>query len=128
FRSPNGTLSPKTLPLLESLGYLYDSSFVDDDAPYSLAGDGAAGMVELPWFEGLSDATHFGRRLTQNRAFKFLEEEFEALIGVEGYASITLHPRADIGMARESRLQQFAEFIAAIRHRHDPQFLTGAQA
>lgn len=104
FRSPNGTMSFNTLRLLADLGYLYDSSALDDDAPYSLAEDGAAGMVEIPWSEGLSDATHFRRRLTQDRAELFLTEELEALMPVAGYACLTLHPRADIGLARIARL------------------------
>jgi peptidoglycan/xylan/chitin deacetylase (PgdA/CDA1 family) len=104
FRAPTGTLSDRTIGLLAGLGYTYDSSFVDDDAPYPLAADGGASMIELPWSEGLSDATHFSRRLTQDRAEAFLTEEFDALAAVDGYACLTLHPRADIGLARTARL------------------------
>ncbi|MDT8333192.1 polysaccharide deacetylase family protein [Roseomonas gilardii] len=104
FRAPTGTLSANTLPILARLGYRYDSSFVDDDAPYSLADDGGDAMLELPWSEGLADATHFRRRLTQDRAEAILNEELDALLPVEGYACLTLHPRADLGLARAARL------------------------
>lgn len=104
FRAPTGTLSAATLPILARLGYRYDSSFVDDDAPYGLAAEGAPGMVELPWSEGLSDATHFRRRLTQDRAETLLAEELDALLPVAGHAVLTLHPRADLGLARAARL------------------------
>jgi len=104
FRAPTGTLSAATLPLLARLGYGYDSSFVDDDAPYPLAADGGGAMLELPWAEGLADATHFRRRLTQDRAEAMMTEELEALLPVAGYACLTLHPRADLGLARTARL------------------------
>lgn len=128
FRSPSGALTLNTFAHLQALGYLYDSSAVDDDAPYPLDADGAPGMVELPWAEGLSDATHFGRKLTQDRAFLFMEEEFDALVAVDGYACLTLHPRADHGIARASRLRRFAEFVGAMQGRHGVRFLTAAEA
>lgn len=104
FRSPTGTLSERTIPILQRLGYRYDSSFLDDDAPYSLAEHGGTGMVELPISEGLTDATHFRRRVTQDRAEVLLNEELTALLAVEGYACLTFHPRADIGIGRAARL------------------------
>ncbi|MGV6873210.1 polysaccharide deacetylase family protein [Pseudochelatococcus sp. B33] len=116
YRAPNGILSPNTLRLLAGLGYLYDSSALDDDAPYALEADGAPGMVELPWSEGLSDSTHFSRRLPHARAELFLTEELDALMPVAGYACLTLHPRADIGIARSSRLPILSRLV---RRAHD---------
>ncbi|QRM34277.1 polysaccharide deacetylase family protein [Microvirga sp. VF16] len=104
FRSPDGTVSYATLSHLRRLGYLYDSSFVDDDFPYLLDEDGAPGMVELPLFEGLTDATHFSRLLTQERVEAFFNEELDALLSESGYACLTLHPRADKGIGRAARL------------------------
>jgi len=118
FRSPTGTLSPATISILDRLGYAYDSSFLDDDAPYSLAGDGGPRMVELPFAEGLADATHFRRRLTQARAEAFLVEELDALIDADSYACVTLHPRADLGVGRAARLLMLERLIARIRDRH----------
>jgi peptidoglycan/xylan/chitin deacetylase (PgdA/CDA1 family) len=104
FRSPTGTLSERTIPILQRLGYRYDSSFLDDDAPYSLAGDGGPAMIELPVSEALIDATHFRRRVTQDRAEALMSEELGALLAVDGYACLTFHPRADIGIGRAARL------------------------
>lgn len=104
FRSPTGTLSPDTIPILQSLGYLYDSSFLDDDSPYGLGVHGGERMVELPVSEGLTDATHFRRRVTQDRAEELMREELTALLAVDGYACLTFHPRADIGVGRAARL------------------------
>lgn len=120
FRSPTGTLSERTIPILQRLGYRYDSSFLDDDAPYPLAEHGGAGMVELPLAEGLTDATHFRRRVTQDRAEALLGEELTALLAVEGYACLTVHPRADIGIGRAARLPMLKRLtdLAAERGAH----------
>jgi peptidoglycan/xylan/chitin deacetylase (PgdA/CDA1 family) len=115
FRSPNGTMSASTLHLVRDLGYRYDSSALDDDVPYPLAEDGAPGMIELPWSEGLCDATHFRRRLTQDRAELFLTEELDALIPVGSYACLTLHPRGDLGIARAARLPILHRLIRRAR-------------
>ena len=82
-------MSPATLSLLSGLGYCYDSSFIDDDAPYALDADGGAGMVELP-------LNH-------------------ALIAASGYACLVLHPRGDIGVAREARLVMMRRFVERAR-------------
>jgi peptidoglycan/xylan/chitin deacetylase (PgdA/CDA1 family) len=111
FRSPTGTLSPHTIPILQSLGYLYDSSFLDDDCPYGLRGHGGDGMVELPISEGLTDATHFRRRVTQDRAEELMREELSALLAVDGYACLTFHPRADIGVGRAARLPMIRRLV-----------------
>jgi peptidoglycan/xylan/chitin deacetylase (PgdA/CDA1 family) len=67
FRAPCGLLSPQTLRLLSGLGYRYDSSFVDDDAPYRLDEDGGTGMVELPLNQWLSDAASPSLAMTTPR-------------------------------------------------------------
>ena len=115
FRSPTGSLSESTIPILDRLGYAYDSSFLDDDAPYDLAGDGGPGMVQLPFSEALTDATHFRRRATQDRAEAHMAEELDALIGVEGYACLTFHPRADIGIGRAARLPILGRLVERAR-------------
>jgi peptidoglycan-N-acetylglucosamine deacetylase len=118
FRSATGSLSPATIGILDRLGYAYDSSFLDDDAPYSLARDGGPRMVELPYAEGLSDATHFRRRLAQDRAEAFFVEELDALVEADGFACLTLHPRADIGVGRAARLIMVERLLTRIRDKH----------
>lgn len=127
FRSATGTLSYATLPILARLGYRYDASFIDDDAPYALDGDGAPGLIELPWFEGLSDAYHFGRRLTQARAEVIMTEELDALLPVAGYGALVLHPRSDIGAARAARLVMIERLIARAETRFGARFATCAE-
>jgi peptidoglycan-N-acetylglucosamine deacetylase len=118
FRSPTGTLSPATIGLLGRLGYRYDSSFLDDDVPYSLKSHGSPGMVELPWSEGLCDATHFRRRLTQRRAEAFVVEELDAMVDTSGLPCLTFHPRADVGVGRTARLAIVERLIDRARIRH----------
>lgn len=115
FRAPTGTLSDRTIPILQRLGYRYDSSFIDDDAPYPLDGDGGAGMVELPVSQGLTDATHFGQRLTQSRAEAFMIEAWDALLATDGYACLTLHPRADLGVGRAARITMIERLFERAR-------------
>jgi peptidoglycan/xylan/chitin deacetylase (PgdA/CDA1 family) len=122
FRASNGGFSPRTLEHLGALGYRYDSSAIDDDAPYNLAPDGGGAMIELPWSEGLCDATHFSRRVTQDRAYAHFLQEFDALIDVDGYACLTLHPRADKGVGRAARLVMVEEFLAHARERASVEF------
>lgn len=127
FRAPTGTLSAATIPTLHRLGYRYEASAVDDDAPYDLGPDGGPGMVALPFSEGLCDATHFRRRLTQARAEAFLLEELDALLPAAGYACLTLHPRADIGLAREARLPVLLRLLERAREVHGARFVTCAE-
>jgi hypothetical protein len=42
--------------------------------------------------------------MTQSRARAFLVEAWGALLATDGYACLTLHPRADLGVGRAARL------------------------
>jgi peptidoglycan/xylan/chitin deacetylase (PgdA/CDA1 family) len=122
FRYAAGAFSSQTMPLLSKLGYRYDSSAIDDDTPYSLSADGGGNMIELPWSEGLTDATHFSHRVTQNRAFDHFVEQFDALIAVDGYACFTFHPRADIGVGRAARLVMVEDLLGHVREKGKVEF------
>ncbi|HEM7852758.1 TPA: polysaccharide deacetylase family protein [Burkholderia multivorans] len=111
WRSPTGTLSADTLPLLAELGYRYDSSFQDDFHPYSLADYGASSMVELPQNEMLIDATLWNVRATHDRVLKTWLEEFEAAREENCLIHLTLHPRADSGSGRASRIDVVERFL-----------------
>ena len=121
-----GAFTASTVPLLHRLGYRYDSSAIDDDAPYALDADGGTGMVELPWSEGLCDATHFSRRVTQDRAYAHWVEQGDALLAAEGYACLTLHPRADNGVGRAARLHKVEQLLERFRAA-GAAFKTGAE-
>jgi hypothetical protein len=43
-------------------------------------------------------------RREQSRAEAFVIEAWDALLATDGYACITLHPRADLGIGRAARI------------------------
>ncbi len=124
WRAPDGKLSEDTLRRLARLGYVYDSSFQDDDLPYSLDADGGVGMVELPQNEMLIDATLWSVRQTHERVLKTWVEEFDALYKENCYACLTIHPRSDFGSGRASRIEVVEKFIQHVRSYGDVTFKT----
>lgn len=103
FRATNGLLTRDVLVALAELGFVYDSSFQDDDAPYVFdAGDGRR-LVELPVFDYLTDATFYGGRHTPQRVEIAFGEEAWAQADAGGYIHLTLHSRGDVGSARAVR-------------------------
>ena len=115
WRAPGGMMSANTLGHLAELGYAYDSSFQDDDFPYSLKADGGGAMVELPQNEMLIDATLWNARQTHERVLKTWIEEFEGLYNESCYACLTLHPRSDFGSGRASRIVLVEAFLRHVR-------------
>ena len=59
YRSPSWDISLKTLGLLVEYGFSYDSSLMDDDAPYVHDVDGSR-LVELPVQWHLDDFPYWG--------------------------------------------------------------------
>jgi peptidoglycan/xylan/chitin deacetylase (PgdA/CDA1 family) len=115
WRAPDGLMSYQTIRHLSALGYRYDSSFQDDDHPYSLSADGGASMVEVPQNEILLDQTLFAIRQTHDRVMKNWTEEFIGLRREGCYANMTLHPRPDYGVGRASRMVMLGEFLRFVR-------------
>lgn len=111
WRAPTGLLSERTLPLLSELGYRYDSSFQDDFHPYSLESDGGSGMVEIPQNEMLIDSTLWNVRATHDKVLKTWIEEFDAARQENCLIHLTLHPRADSGSGRASRVDVVERFL-----------------
>ncbi len=95
------------------MGYRYDSSNIDDDAPYSLTKEislgpdlkpvaAAKGMVELPFSLGLQDSYHFTHHIFIGRCQTFMLDALRGLLTHgNGWACVSLHPRADMGIARQ---------------------------
>jgi len=98
WRSPAGLATSNTLRLLAEAGYVYDSSFGDDDMPYLLqvqAGSNQT-LVELPWQWSLDDALYYSPTRTIRRASEVAElwiEEFDAAIQTTGNFMLVCHPR-----------------------------------
>lgn len=57
YRAPYGVLTEHTIPNLQEMAFLYDSSLTADDVPYELLRDGKpTGLVELPPSLNLEDS------------------------------------------------------------------------
>ena len=111
WRAPDGLLSAETLHHLSAMGYLYDSSFQDDDHPYLLDADGGASMVELPQELILIDQTLFAHKVPDLRVLKNWVEIFDGLARASAFACMTLHPRQDYGSTRAPRIVMLERFL-----------------
>jgi peptidoglycan/xylan/chitin deacetylase (PgdA/CDA1 family) len=127
FRAPGGELSSSTLRWLAELGYLYDSSFQDDDHPYIFAPSDSAKIVELPTVSALEDAPAFSARHTHARLIKIWKEEFDALYDAGCLVPLTLHLRGDMGSTRAARIAALEELLAYMASRPGVRFMTGAE-
>ena len=117
WRAPFGLLTRETLGHLADLGYLYDSSFQDDDYPYVVECAPGKRIVELPTFEALTDATFYNPRHSHSRALKVWKEEFAAMYEAGHCVILTLHPRGDYGSGRAARARAVDEFLTHVaRH------------
>lgn len=123
WRAPFGLLTHETLGHLAGLGYLYDSSFQDDDYPYVVQVAPGKQIVELPHFQFLDDSTLYNSRHPQNRVLKIWKEEFDAMYSEGQLVTLTLHPRGDYGSGRAIRAQIVDEFLTYVR-RHPGVYFT----
>jgi peptidoglycan/xylan/chitin deacetylase (PgdA/CDA1 family) len=132
FRAPYWSLGPETLAIVESLGFLYDSSLMDDDSHLHRVRvgdhhDAATGvsqlgeegrLVEVPISWTLDDWPHFepstGAVGPMSAPSKVLEIWLEELryawqANDGGVLTITTHPEA---IGRGSRIRMLERFIA----------------
>ena len=124
WRAPFGLLTRETFGHLAGLGYLYDSSFQDDDFPYVVQCAGGGQIVELPTFEALTDATFYNPRHSHSRVLKIWQEEFDAMYSAGHCVNLTLHPRGDYGSGRAVRARIVDEFLTYAARRPGVYFAT----
>ena len=124
WRAPGGLLSERTLDHLIDLGYVYDSSFQDDDYPYVMARADGRALVELPQFQMLDDSTLYAARHPHDRVLKTWLEEFDAIYAERGYCNLTLHARGEYGSGRASRVKVVDQFLHTIRRRAGVEIMT----
>lgn len=123
WRAPYGALSHDTLGHLADIGYLYDSSFQDDDYPYVVETRSGEHIVELPTFQFLDDSTFYNPRHSHIRALKVWKEEFDAMYAEGHFVNVTLHPRGDYGSGRAMRARAVDDFLQYIA-RHPGTYFT----
>ncbi len=124
WRAPFGALSAETLKLLAGMGYLYDSSFQDDDLPYVLDLKAGAPLVELPTSQALDDSSYYAPRHSHIRVLKTWKEEFDAIYGEGLYLNLVVHPRGDHGSGRAARARAVDDFITYVARHPGTEFFT----
>jgi peptidoglycan/xylan/chitin deacetylase (PgdA/CDA1 family) len=125
WRAPRGLLAPDTLALLAELGYVYDSSFQDDDLPYVMRCAQGGEIVELPTFQMLDDSTLYEQRHGHDRVLKTWKEEFDAIYENGLFVNLVLHARGDYGSGRASRARVVDEFLRYMKSRAGVRFFAG---
>jgi len=126
WRSPGGNKSSRTLVVLRELGYIYDSSDKDYDAPYPavVGGEPTREMIELPnntstlddfplWVEGAA---------TTPEVLALWQAEFDALYHDTGFFMLTYHPRAGFGSGTPARARVVDRLLAYIKSFPDVHF------
>ena len=130
YRSPSWELSEHSLGFMSSLGFLYDTSLMGDDAPY-LFEETASGkpMVELPMHWLLDDAPNFVYAPLANRlgpmrnpeeVFGTWATEFEGFYRYGRSFNLTMHPQY---IGRPGRLLMLERLIDHIRSFPNVEFM-----
>lgn len=130
------SISPKTLSFCRDMGYIYDSSFMDDDEPYQVKiEDKFVNMIEIPWAWPLNDisfmsppfSSGMGLVLPQRKPQWILElwkEEFDSLYEEVGFFNLVVHPR---DMGRVSRTPILESLISYMKEYTNVWFATYSQ-
>lgn len=120
--SPSGRKTALTLPTLRRLGYRYDASEKDEDLPY-LLDDGFAivpnNTVSLDDFP----LYHTGGALACEVERNFIQE-FDAILGRDGYVHLTIHPKAGGGSGTPARAAAVDRFLAYAKATPGVRFMT----
>jgi peptidoglycan/xylan/chitin deacetylase (PgdA/CDA1 family) len=125
WRGPMWEVNPSTPALLAEHGFRYDSSLMDDDAPYLLRVADAAEspiLVEIPVHWGLDDGEQYawlpgiweGDGIASPR--KMLEMwtlEFDALVEAGGCFVPTVHPCLSGRPSRAAALAELLDHVVA---------------
>lgn len=119
FRAPYWKLSKSTLTIIAEMGYIYDSSLMDEDRPYVYSvPESPRNIVEFPveWF--LDDWTLFEeKQKTPSEVFEIWKAQFDGLLEMEDLKesrkvlTLTCHPSC-IGHAyRINMLERFIRYM-----------------
>ena len=121
YRSPSWELSERSVDLLASYDFLYDSSLMGDDAPYFLNADTSQQLVEIPIHWLLDDAPNFvyaptagrlGPMRNPDEVYGTWAAEFEGLYHYGRAFTLTMHPQY---IGRPGRLLMLDRLIRHIR-------------
>ena len=118
FRSAAWDLTPATIDIVRSLGFVYDSSLMADDRPYQLLSRGQdAGLIELPVEWILDDAPLFnpqGNSYSSPRdVMQVWIDEFDRAWEERTMFLLTMHPHIVGHRSRIVALQGLIDHIQA---------------
>ena len=132
YRSPGWELSEVSLDLLASYGFLYDSSMMGDDAPYTLQTSHGK-IVELPVSWLLDDAPHFahapgagriGPMKSPEEVYASWAAEFQGLHHYGRAFILTMHPQY---IGRPGRLMMLDRLLHYVASFPNVAFMTGRE-
>ena len=131
WRSPSGRKSDRTMHVLKSLGYIYDSSDKDFDFPYRIRfGKGAQEcLIELPNNTySLDDFAFYKFSIAPpSEVLEHWRSEFDAVYASEGYFALTIHPRSGWGSGTPGRAKVLDDLISYIKSHDGVRFYSAVE-
>jgi peptidoglycan/xylan/chitin deacetylase (PgdA/CDA1 family) len=133
FRSAAWDLTPATIDIVKTLGFVYDSSMMADDRPYLLVSGGReSGLVELPVEWILDDWPYFqldwadGQNSMRNAedVYSIWRDEFDVAYEEGTMFILTMHPQV---IGHRYRMKMLDRLIEHMKSRPDVWFATHAQ-
>lgn len=133
FRSAAWDLTPATIDIVRSLGFVYDSSLMADDRPYQLLSRGQdAGLIELPVEWILDDWPYFqldwgdGQVSMRNAddVYSIWRDEFDVAYDEGTMFILTMHPQV---IGHRYRMQMLDRLIQHMKSKPGVWFATHAQ-
>lgn len=127
WRSPYGQKTRHTMKVLQSMGYIYDSSDKDTDTPYVFGIDGEPErMVEIPNNTPiLSDTSWYqDARTAPSDVEREWCDEFDSVYGNHGFFILTFHPRPGFGSGLPARANVIDHLLQHIKRHDDVSFVT----
>ena len=122
FRSAAWDLTPATIRIVQEMGFLYESSMMADDRPYSLLANGEeTGLVELPveWILDdwplfqISWPSRHGSIRNAEDVFSIWKEEFDGAYEEGTLYLLTMHPQVIGHRYRIKMLDRLIRYMKA---------------
>ncbi|HET7037508.1 MAG TPA: polysaccharide deacetylase [Thermomicrobiaceae bacterium] len=114
YRSPAWELKPTSPALLKRYGFVYDSSLMGNDIPYSVATP-EGNLVELPIQWILDDYAHYsmgsGGISSPEKVFEVFASEFAGYHRYNGCYVLTMHPFVSGRPSRVLMLERLIQYI-----------------
>ncbi len=133
FRSAAWDLTPATIQIVKEMGFLYESSMMADDRPYSLVSNGEeTGLVELPVEWILDDWPLFqiswpSRHVSIRNAddvYSIWKDEFDGAYEEGTMYILTMHPQV---IGHRYRMQMLDKLITYMKSKPGVWFATHEQ-